>query len=126
MRLLGLSCGPEDGSSELLLKAALMAAEEAGLEVVHVRLGDLRLPVGPSAAGGDAPPDDAPWFWDTLMESDGLIISAPIHNRTIPGQLKLLLDRLLGPKADVAFAREYLRMKEAGEAATVEFPFDER
>jgi multimeric flavodoxin WrbA len=127
VRLLGLSCGPADGSSDLLLKAALQGAEAAGVEVVHVRLGDLDLSAaaGPMAAGA-ASADDAGWFWDTLMESDALIVSAPIHNRTVPGKLKLLLDRLLGPKADVAFAREYVRLREAGEAATVQFPFDER
>ncbi|HWI71160.1 MAG TPA: NAD(P)H-dependent oxidoreductase [Baekduia sp.] len=117
MRILGLGCGPADGSSDLLLKAALRAAEDAGVGVSHVRLGDLRL---------DAFADDAAWFWDQLMEHDGLIISAPIHNRTIPGKLKLLLDAILGPKADVAFALEYVRMRDAGQEATVKFPFDER
>ncbi|HEY6760525.1 MAG TPA: flavodoxin family protein [Baekduia sp.] len=117
MRLLGLGCGPADGSSDLVLKAALRAAEEAGVGVSHVRLGDLRL---------EAFADDAAWFWDQLMEHDGLIISAPVHNRTIPGKLKLLLDAILGPKADIAFALEYVRMREAGEEATVRFPFDER
>jgi multimeric flavodoxin WrbA len=117
MRILGLGCGPADGSSDLLLKASLQAAEAAGVEVSHVRLADLRL---------EAFADDAAWFWDQLMEHDGLIISAPIHNRTIPGKLKLLLDAILGPKADVAFALEYVRMRDAGHEATVKFPFDER
>jgi multimeric flavodoxin WrbA len=117
MRLLGLSCGPADGSSDLLMKAALQGAEAAGVGVSHVRLGDLDL------ARWD---EDAAWFWDQLMEHDGLLISAPIHNRTIPGKLKLLLDAILGPKADVAFALEYVRMRDAGEEATVRFPFDER
>jgi multimeric flavodoxin WrbA len=125
MRLLGLSCGPVDGSSEILLKAALQAAEESGVEVVHVRLGDLRLSGAPPVPG-HAPDDDAPWFWDTLMESDAFVISTGIYNRTVPGQMKVLLDRLMGPKADVAWAMEYLRLRDAGEAATVQFPFDER
>jgi multimeric flavodoxin WrbA len=117
-RVLGLSCGPADGSSDLLMKAALRRAEERdGVAVSHVRLGDLRL---------EAFAQDAAWFWDQLMEHDALIISAPIHNRTIPGRLKLLLDAILGPKADVAFALEYVRLRDAGEEATVRFPFDER
>jgi multimeric flavodoxin WrbA len=117
MRLLGLSCGPADGSSDLLMKAALQGAEAAGVGVSHVRLGDLDLARFAN---------DAAWFWDQLMEHDGLLISAPIHNRTIPGKLKLLLDAILGPKADAAFALEYVRMRDAGEEATVRFPFDER
>jgi multimeric flavodoxin WrbA len=126
VRVLGLSCGPADGSSELLLKAALQAAEAHGAEVAHVRLADLRLSTAPISLGPDGPDDDAPWFFDQLMDSDGLIVAAPVLNRTVPGALKVLLDRLLGPKADVAFALEYRRMREAGEAATVRFGFDER
>jgi hypothetical protein len=60
------------------------------------------------------------------MEHDALVISAPIHNRTIPGKLKLLLDAILGPKADVAFALEYVRLRDAGQEAAVKSPFDER
>lgn len=116
-RVLGLGCGRADGNADLLLKAALRQAEADGAEVSHVRLDDLRL---------EAFADDAAWFWDQLMEHDGLIISAPIHNRTVPGKMKLLLDAILGPKADVAFALEYVRMREAGQEAAVRFPFDER
>jgi multimeric flavodoxin WrbA len=126
MRLIGLSCGPADGSSEILLKAALAAAEAEGVEVLHVRLADLRLSTAPIVLGPGGPDDDAPWFFDQLMESDGLIIAAPVLNRTIPGALKVLLDRLLGPKADAAFALEYRRMRDAGQAASVTFPCDER
>jgi multimeric flavodoxin WrbA len=93
---LGLSAGEPDGSAEILLKAALMAAEAHG-EVELVRLADLRLP------------EDAWWFWERLVECDGLIISAPILSRTIPGRLKQLGDILLGPNADVAIVRELLR-----------------
>ena len=47
-----------------VLKAALMAAEERGLEVAMLRLDDLRIPVGP-ATGPEEPADDGPWFWNT-------------------------------------------------------------
>ncbi len=94
--VLGLGCGEPDGSAEILLKAALMAAEEhAAVELV--RLEDLRLP------------EDAWWFWERLVACDGLIVSAPIISRTVPGRLKALADILLGPNADVAIVRELLR-----------------
>ena len=48
------------------------------------------------------------------MDSDGLIVAAPIYSRTVPGKLKLVADRLSGPAADVAFAENYRRMLEAG------------
>src|SRR3954467_8701259 len=94
--LLGLGCGQPDGSAEILLKAALMAAEEHG-SVELVRLEDVRIP------------DDADWFWAKPVACDGLIVSAPIISRTVPGRLKALADLLLGPNADVAIVRELLK-----------------
>src|SRR5690242_8815318 len=61
--VLGVGCGQPDGSAEILLKAALMAAEERG-SVELVRLDDVRIP------------EDADWFWEKLVECDGLIVSA--------------------------------------------------
>ena len=98
------------GSAEILLKRALSAAADGGAEVELLRLDDLHLPSGP-----DAPePDDAWWFWERLVECDGLIISTPIISRTVTGRLKLLGDRLLGPNADVAIIRELVAAREAG------------
>lgn len=121
-RLLGLGCGQPEGSAEILLKAALRSAEEEGAEVELLRLDELRIPSGP-----DAPePDDAPWFWEKLVECDALIISTPIISRTVTGRLKLLGDRLLGPNADVAIIRELVRIKAAGGEPAVPFRVDER
>ena len=127
MRVLGLSASNANGSAEILLKLALQAAEAEGAEVALVRLHELLLPtrpVGPDESGGGG--DDGPWLWEQFMESDGLIVSAPIYSRTIPGILKLAADRLAGPAADVVFAENYRRMLEAGESPPVAFPFDER
>jgi multimeric flavodoxin WrbA len=121
VRLLGLSAGNRGGSAEILLKSALKAAEEAGATVELVRVDDLELSLGPKAGA-----DDGQWFWDRLMESDGLIVSAPIYTRTIPGKLRLLGDKISGPQADVAFTAELLRMRDAGEPIPVQFAIDER
>lgn len=122
MRLLGLSAGAtDDGSADIALKEALHGAEEAGAQVAMVRLRDLVLTAGPDAA-----PDDAAWFWDRLMESDGLIVSAPIYSRTIPGLLRLLGDKISGPHADVAFTSELLRLRAEGAPVSVDFAIDER
>jgi multimeric flavodoxin WrbA len=107
--VLGLACGQPQGSAEILLKAALMAAEAHG-SVELVRLDDVRIP------------DDADWFWERLVECDGLIVSAPIISRTVPGRLKALADILLGPNADVAIVRELL----ASGAPELPFRVDER
>ena len=121
MRLLGLSAGAPDGSAEILLKHALRGAEEAGAQIELVRLGDLVLTTGPGAAS-----DDADWFWDRLMQSDGLIVSSPIYSRTIPGLLRLLGDKISGPQSDVAFTSELLRLRAEGAPIAVDFAIDER
>jgi multimeric flavodoxin WrbA len=126
MRVLGLSAGNADGSAEILLKIALQAAEVEGAESALLRLDDLRLPTCPVAPGQDAAEDDGEWLWDQVMEADGLIVSAPIYSRTVPGKLKLVADRLSGPAADVAFAESYRAMLGAGQTPPVAFPYDER
>ncbi len=126
MRVLGLSAGNPSGSAEILLTAALDAASQQGADVALVRLDELELPTRPLAPGQNAPSDDGGWLWDQLMDSDGLIVSAPIYSRTVPGKLKLVADRLSGPAADIAFAESYRQMLDRGETPPVGFPYDER
>lgn len=91
-----------------------MAAEEHGLEAAHVRLDELRLPSGP-AVGEKT--DDADWFMEHYLEADALIASTPIYTRALPGPLKVLIDRVLGPKLDVVMAEKALS---SGEPFTIE------
>jgi multimeric flavodoxin WrbA len=120
--VLGLGCGQLRGSAEILLIAALRAAEEAGAEIELVRLEELHLPSGP-----DAPePDDAWWYWEKLVEADALIVSTPVISRTVAARVKLLGDRLLGPNADAAIIEELVRIKQAGGEPAVPFRVDER
>jgi multimeric flavodoxin WrbA len=121
-RLLGLNAGSVGGNTEIVLTEALRAAETAGAVVELIRLDDLHLPTGPDPKE----PDDAWWFWEKLMDADGLIVSAPIFSRTVPGRLKLLMDRLLGPNADRAIVEKLIAMREAGEEPAVPFRLDER
>ena len=121
-RLLGLSCGATGGSAEILLKEALRAAEAEGAEVELIRLDELRLPSGPDPTE----PDDAWWFWERLVEADGLVVSTPIISRTVPGRLKVLADRLLGPNADRAIIEKLLEVRRAGGEPVVPFRVDER
>jgi multimeric flavodoxin WrbA len=123
MRLLGVSAGAAEGSAEILLKAALMEAEDLGHEVSLVRLDDLRIPTGPFLTDE---PDDCPWFWEQVMASDGVIYGAPIYSRTIPGKLRLLTDRVFGPNADVGFIRLLMEREQAGDPVALPFTPDER
>lgn len=120
--LLGLSCGQPRGSAEILLKEALQAAEADGATVTMVRLDDLRLPSGPDPAEAD----DAWWYWERLVDCDGLIISTPIISRTMTARLKLLGDRLLGPNADAAIIEQLSSLRRSGQEPNVPFRVDER
>jgi multimeric flavodoxin WrbA len=121
-KVLGLACGQPDGSAEILLKAALQAAEADGCAVELVRLHDLRIP-----SGADGPePDDIWWFWERLVECDAFVVSTPIISRTVAGRLKLLGDRLLGPNADAAIIEELVAVRRAGGDPVVPFRVDER
>jgi multimeric flavodoxin WrbA len=122
-RMLGLGCGQPDGSAEILLKAALRAAEGEGADVELVRLDELRLPSGAAEA---AEPDDAWWLWERLVECDGLIVSTPIISRTVAARLKLLGDRLLGPNADAAIIAGLLALRRQGREPAVPFRVDQR
>jgi multimeric flavodoxin WrbA len=122
-RILGLGCGQPDGSAEILLKAALRAAEDEGADVELVRLDELRLPSGAAEA---AEPDDAWWLWEHLVECDGLVVSTPIISRTVAARLKLLGDRLLGPNADAAIIAGLLALRSQGREPAVPFRVDER
>src|SRR5579862_8425669 len=122
-RMLGLGCGQPHGSAEILLKAALRAAEDQGAEVELVRLDELRLPSGAAEA---AEPDDGWWLWERLVECDGLIVSTPIISRTVAARLKLFIDRLLGPNADAAIIDGLLTLRGQGREPAVPFRVDER
>src|SRR3984885_8802781 len=110
-RIRGLGCGRPHGSAEILLKAALRAAQDEGAAVELVRLDELRLPSG---GAEDTEPDDAWGLWDRLAECDGLIVSTPIMSRTVTARLKLLGDRLLGPNADAAIIEGLLGLRNRG------------
>jgi hypothetical protein len=114
MKLLGLSCGRKFGNTEILVKEALMGAEEKGVEVELLRMIDLDVRPcklckncltwqgGPEAC---IIKDDAAFLYNTLMDCDGIVLGAPVYSLTPPGYLKMIEDRVLGPKADLAFTR---------------------
>jgi multimeric flavodoxin WrbA len=123
MKVLGVSAGAADGSAEILLKAALMAAEELGHEVALLRLDDLAIPTGPFETDE---PDDCPWLLDQVLAADGVIYSSPIYSRSIAGKLRLLTDRVFGPHTDSGFVEFLLGLRERGEPNPLPFEPDER
>ena len=121
--VLGLSGGQQDGSAEILLKAALRAAAAAGAEVELVRLVQLRLDYAEPGVGAG---DDGEWLLERLLACDGLIVSTPIVTRSVAPAVKVAIDRLLGPNADAAFVEAIVAARRAGRDPVVPMRADER
>lgn len=115
MKILGISCGRRMSNSEILVKEALMGAQAEGAEIEFIRLQDLKLKpcTGCNAcvidlfqnAGSGAcviKDDDFAFIDEKMQACDGLVLAAPIYEKTPPGQLKILNDRM-GPSHDLAF-----------------------
>ena len=108
MKITGLSCGRKNGNNEVLLKEAMMAAEELGAECELICLRDLDIKQCTgcescmrglvSGKNGDCvlKGDDYAWLMDKMTETDGLILAAPIYDIIPCGRLITLLNRALG------------------------------
>ena len=114
MKILGISCGRKNGNSEMLLKSALKEAKEKGAEVEYLRLQDHFIhqctgcelcsnsdnwPNGRFPESGyfciyKEDSDHLSYIVDKIKEADGIIISTPIYNLTVPGSLLVLLNRI--------------------------------
>lgn len=115
MKVLGLTCGRKLSNTEIVVKEALMGAEEMGAGVEIVRLMDLNIKpctgcnacvidLFEKAGSGDCviKGDDFKFIDDKILECDGLIVGTPIYEKTPQGLLKVLNDRM-GPSHDLAF-----------------------
>jgi multimeric flavodoxin WrbA len=115
MKVLGLTCGRKMSNTEILVKEALMGAEEMGAEVELVRLMDLDIrpctgcnscviDLFEKAGSGECViKNDDFWFIDDkIHDCDGLILGSPVYEKAPQGLLKVLNDRM-GPSHDMAF-----------------------
>ncbi|MBT8340266.1 MAG: flavodoxin family protein [Desulfatitalea sp.] len=117
MKVLGLCCGRKMGNGEVLVKAALMGAEQLDAQVEIVRLLDLDMKHCTACGAcmsmlmrGKDPQcvlkDDLSFLWNKIKDCDGLIIGAPIYALSPPGYISVFRDRVSAQNA-VAFLREY-------------------
>jgi multimeric flavodoxin WrbA len=115
MKVLGLTCGRKMSNTEILIKEALMGAEEVGAEVEIVRLLDLNIKpctgcnscvidLFEKAGSGDCiiKNDDFKFIDEKILECDGMVVGSPIYEKSPQGLLKILNDRM-GPSHDLAF-----------------------
>jgi len=115
MKILGITCGRRNSNTEILVKEALMGAEEAGAEVELIRLHDLTIKpcsgcnscvIDLFEKGGAGhctiKNDDFDFINEKFMDCDGMVVGSPIYEKSPSGQLKTLNDRM-GPSHDMAF-----------------------
>lgn len=137
MKILGISCGRKMSNTEILVKEALMGAEELGAQVELVRLHDLSIKpctgcnacvvnLFEKSGPGDCiiKNDDFAFIDEKIMECDGLILGSPIYEKSPSGLLKVLNDRM-GPSHDVAFRMIAKKIREEKGITTGKGP-DER
>jgi multimeric flavodoxin WrbA len=107
-KIIGLSCGRKNGNSEILLKEALMAAEELGVESEIIRAMGLRVKPctgceactiemvrgkEPKCAISD---DDVPWILEKIIvEADAVIVSVPIYHLRPNSYFEAIHERML-------------------------------
>jgi len=136
MKILGLTCGRRMSNTEILVKEALMGAQEAGAEVEIVRLMDLDIKpctgcntcvidLFEKGGGGDCVlRDDFKWLDDKILDCDGIVVGSPIYEKSPTGYLKTLNDRM-GPSHDMAFRLIAKKIREEKGITTGKGP-DER
>ncbi|MFC1945985.1 flavodoxin family protein [Chloroflexota bacterium] len=123
MKLLGLACGREMDNTEILVKEALMAAEELGARTSFMRLIDLKIEPcrGCSAClqslfkGGEGKcvlQDDLHLLDAQVMECDGLILGSPVLTNTPSALLKMVCERF-APSHDYVFRMEAKKINAA-------------
>jgi multimeric flavodoxin WrbA len=145
MHILGLCNGSINGNSEILLKAALLAAKRADSSItlswIHTPSASVprnARPLSPAAAGkgvvpsSDGPPitytvpDDRDAVRNAILDADALIFATPTYSHQPPGALKALTDTILGPFADAAMAKRIDEGRKAGNSEYQNATFDER
>ncbi len=107
-KIIGLSCGRKNGNSEILLKEALMEAEDLGVESEIIRAMELRVKPCTGcescsiamARGKDVrcaiKDDDVPWILEkTLVEDCGLIVSGPVYHLRANSYFEIIHERML-------------------------------
>ncbi|MCC8152010.1 MAG: flavodoxin family protein [Lachnospiraceae bacterium] len=132
MKLVGISFGKTMGNTEILMREALMGAQEAGAEISLVRAYDYDIkpcngcnactfnPLNEDGLPYCKSNDDFLSFMENILDADGIIFGSPIYQMTPSGYMRLICDRI-GPHFDVAVLKGELEMKGAEE-----FPIDQR
>lgn len=107
-KIIGLSCGRIGGNCEILLKEALMGAEELGVEGEIIRAMELRVKPCKGCetctllmAQGKEPKcaitdDDVPWILEKVLMTDAaFILAVPVYHLRANGYFECIHERML-------------------------------
>ncbi|GAV22246.1 flavodoxin family protein [Carboxydothermus pertinax] len=118
MKVFALMGSPrEGGNTDILIEEALTPARRAGWEVVKLAIDQLY--INPcrgclecrGRGNCSLEEDDILVVVRELAEADAYIIGAPVYGNHLPGQVKILFDRLSGLIHQVSYDGEGLRSK---------------
>lgn len=142
MHVLGLCNGSIRGNSEILLKAALLAAtkHDPSISTSWIHVPSVVIPrnakplreepdiipnrsheylsnsaSNTSPAGRSVLVDDREAVFEAIMDADALIIATPIYSHQPAGSLKALQDAILGPFADTCGQHRTHQRQKAGD-----------
>lgn len=135
MRILGIVCSPrKDGNTEILVRAALEAAREAGGETELILVADMNIApcdgCGACLKNGMCKiKDDMQMIYEQLELAEGVVLGTPVYFMNVSAQAKAIMDRtyaLLGGRklrGKVAAAIVAARRVGAGEVLSLLYPY---
>lgn len=100
VKLIGISGSLRKGSYNSALLQAAFGVLPADTELVIGQIGEIPLYDGDLEATDGIPPE-VKTLKDSIAAADGLILSTPEYNNSIPGVLKNVIDWLSRPPADI-------------------------
>ncbi len=135
MRILGIVCSPrKGGNTEILVRAALEAAREAGGETELILVADMNIApcdgCGTCLKKGTCKiKDDMQMIYEQLELAEGVVLGTPVYFMNVSAQAKAIMDRtyaLLGGRklrGKVAAAIVAARRVGAGEVLSLLYPY---
>ena len=135
MRILGIVCSPrKGGNTEILVRAALEAAREAGGETELILVADMNIApcdgCGTCLKNGMCKiKDDMQMIYEQLELAEGVVLGTPVYFMNVSAQAKAIMDRtyaLLGGRklrGKVAAAIVAARRVGAGEVLSLLYPY---
>ncbi|HID47474.1 MAG TPA: flavodoxin family protein [Methanothermococcus okinawensis] len=98
MKVVGISGSPRNGNTAFLVKEALKAVEEEGIETQYISLAGKKLNPclacdGCKKEGKCVVMDDINDILEEMVGAEGVIIGSPVYFGGVSAQLKMLFDR---------------------------------